>query len=39
MSIVEWIVTMLQSGAGSLASYLAAHVLLCLVPAFSSPGP
>ncbi len=38
MSIVEWIVTMLQSGAGSLASYLAAHVLLCLVPAFFIAG-
>jgi uncharacterized membrane protein YraQ (UPF0718 family) len=29
---------MLQSGAGSLASYLAAHVLLCLVPAFFIAG-
>ncbi|MCL7452432.1 MAG: permease [Anaerolineae bacterium] len=38
MSFVEWIVTMLQSGAGSLASYLAAHVLLCLVPAFFIAG-
>jgi uncharacterized membrane protein YraQ (UPF0718 family) len=38
MSILEWIVTMLQSGAGSLASYLAAHVLLCLVPAFFIAG-
>ncbi len=38
MSIGEWIVTMLQSGAGSLASYLAAHVLLCLVPAFLIAG-
>lgn len=38
MSIVEWIITMLQSGAGSLASYLAAHVLLCLVPAFFIAG-
>ncbi|HSR32865.1 MAG TPA: permease [Anaerolineae bacterium] len=38
MSAVEWIVTMLQSGASSLASYLAAHVLLCLVPAFFIAG-
>ncbi len=38
MSIGEWIITMLQSGAGSLASYLAAHVLLCLVPAFFIAG-
>jgi uncharacterized membrane protein YraQ (UPF0718 family) len=29
---------MLQSGASSLASYLAAHVLLCLVPAFFIAG-
>jgi uncharacterized membrane protein YraQ (UPF0718 family) len=38
MSILEWIITMLQSGASSLASYLAAHVLLCLVPAFFIAG-
>jgi uncharacterized membrane protein YraQ (UPF0718 family) len=38
MSVVEWLVTMLQSGASSLASYLAAHVLLCLVPAFFIAG-
>jgi uncharacterized membrane protein YraQ (UPF0718 family) len=38
MSIAEYIITMLQSGAGSLASYLAAHVLLCLVPAFFIAG-
>jgi len=29
---------MLQAGFGSLASYLAAHVLLCLVPAFFIAG-
>ncbi|MHB1319636.1 MAG: permease, partial [Anaerolineae bacterium] len=29
---------LLQSGAGNLASYLAAHVLLCLVPAFLIAG-
>ena len=38
MSIGAYIVTMLQSGASSLASYLAAHVLLCLVPAFFIAG-
>jgi uncharacterized protein len=38
VSIMEWVVTMLQSGASSLASYLAAHVLLCLVPAFFIAG-
>lgn len=38
MSVVGYIVTMLQSGASSLASYLAAHVLLCLVPAFFIAG-
>jgi uncharacterized membrane protein YraQ (UPF0718 family) len=38
MPVLEWIITMLQSGASSLASYLAAHVLLCLVPAFFIAG-
>ncbi|MGC9334412.1 MAG: permease, partial [Anaerolineae bacterium] len=38
MSLIEWIVTIVQSGASSLASYLAAHVLLCLVPAFFIAG-
>ena len=38
MSILEYVVEMLQSGASSLASYLAAHVLLCLVPAFFIAG-
>jgi uncharacterized membrane protein YraQ (UPF0718 family) len=36
--ILEWVVAMLQSGMSSLASYLAAHVLLCLVPAFFIAG-
>ena len=34
---MEWIVAiphLLSSGVGNLASYLAAHVLLCLLPAF-----
>ncbi len=38
MVILEYLVSMLQSGAGSLASYLAAHVLLCLLPAFFIAG-
>ena len=38
MSIADWIITLLQSGVSSLASYLAAHVLLCLVPAFFIAG-
>jgi uncharacterized membrane protein YraQ (UPF0718 family) len=38
MPIVEYVVAMLQSGVSSLASYLAAHVLLCLVPAFFIAG-
>jgi uncharacterized membrane protein YraQ (UPF0718 family) len=38
MSITDYVVSMLQSGASSLASYLAAHVLLCLVPAFLIAG-
>jgi len=38
MSVGEWIATMLLSGAGNLAAYLAAHVLLCLLPAFFVAG-
>ncbi len=38
MTMVDTLITMLQSGAGSLASYLAAHVLLCLLPAFFIAG-
>jgi uncharacterized membrane protein YraQ (UPF0718 family) len=34
----DYVVQMLQSGASALASYLAAHVLLCLVPAFFIAG-
>jgi uncharacterized protein len=36
--MVDYVLTLLQSGLGSLASYLAAHVLLCLVPAFVIAG-
>jgi len=35
---VELVLSALQSGLASLASYLAAHVLLCLVPAFFIAG-
>jgi len=35
---MDWIVTAVQGGLASLASYLAAHVLLCLVPAFFIAG-
>lgn len=35
---MDHILSALQSGAASLASYLAAHVLLCLVPAFFVAG-
>ena len=35
---MDILVSTLQSGATSLASYLAAHVLLCLVPAFFIAG-
>ncbi len=34
----EWVVRLLQGGLGNLAAYLAAHVLLCLVPAFFVAG-
>lgn len=38
MSLLDWGIKFLQGGFGSLASYLAAHVLLCLVPAFFIAG-
>ena len=38
MSITEWLFLLLQSGWVSLLDYLAAHVLLCLVPAFFIAG-
>ena len=38
MSIVELLVKLLQGGLGNLAAYLAAHVLLCLLPAFYIAG-
>ncbi len=38
MDIVNWLVRLLQGGLGNLAAYLAAHVLLCLLPAFFIAG-
>jgi len=38
MPIVNTVITLIQTGLGSLASYLAAHVLLCLLPAFFIAG-
>ena len=38
MDIVGFLSKLLQSGLGNLAAYLAAHVLLCLVPAFFIAG-
>lgn len=35
---LNYIMYLLQSGLGNLASYLAAHVLLCLLPAFFIAG-
>ncbi len=37
-TILDLISRLLNSGAGNLAAYLAAHVLLCLVPAFFIAG-
>jgi uncharacterized membrane protein YraQ (UPF0718 family) len=36
--MVEFVVSLLRGGLGNLAAYLAAHVLLCLVPAFYIAG-
>lgn len=38
MEILPFLARLLQSGLGNLAAYLAAHVLLCLVPAFFIAG-
>lgn len=38
MEIIHFLLSLLQSGLGNLAAYLAAHVLLCLVPAFFIAG-
>ncbi|EWS65283.1 hypothetical protein Y695_01472 [Hydrogenophaga sp. T4] len=36
---MELVLKLLAGGAGSLAAYLAAHVLLCLLPAFFIAAP
>ena len=38
MTIINYLLGLLQSGLGGLAAYLAAHVLLCLLPAFFIAG-
>jgi len=38
LNILQYLATLLQTGLGSLAAYLAAHVLLCLLPAFFIAG-
>ena len=38
MGALTYLVGLVQSGLGNLAAYLAAHVLLCLVPAFFIAG-
>ena len=38
MDLVNLLMSLLQGGLGNLAAYLAAHVLLCLVPAFFIAG-
>lgn len=38
MSVSEFLLSLLNGGLGNLAAYLAAHVLLCLVPAFYIAG-
>jgi len=38
MDMINWLIRLLQGGLGNLAAYLAAHVLLCLLPAFFIAG-
>src|SRR3989337_1847237 len=38
MNALEFLSNLLYSGLGNLAAYLAAHVLLCLLPAFYIAG-
>ncbi len=38
MDILSFVIKLLQGGLGNLVAYLAAHVLLCLVPAFFIAG-
>ncbi len=38
MNLLSYLAMLLQTGLGNLAAYLAAHVLLCLLPAFFIAG-
>jgi uncharacterized protein len=38
LDVLSYVVNLFQTGLGSLAAYLAAHVLLCLLPAFFIAG-
>ena len=38
MNVLSYVIALFQTGLGSLAAYLAAHVLLCLLPAFFIAG-
>lgn len=38
MPIINTLISLIQTGLGSLAAYLAAHVLLCLLPTFFITG-
>jgi uncharacterized protein len=38
LNVLEYLAVLLQTSLGSLAAYLAAHVLLCLLPAFFIAG-
>ena len=38
MNVLDFLIRLLQGGLGNLAAYLAAHVLLCMVPAFFIAG-
>jgi uncharacterized membrane protein YraQ (UPF0718 family) len=38
LNVLAYVIGLLQTGLGSLAAYLAAHVLLCLLPAFFIAG-
>jgi uncharacterized membrane protein YraQ (UPF0718 family) len=38
LNVLVYVINLLQTGLGSLAAYLAAHVLLCLLPAFFIAG-
>ena len=38
MDVVTYVLSLVQGGLGNLAAYLAAHVLLCLLPAFFIAG-